>query len=319
MHSLAGRPGKAAAPSHSGATPSGGGFATVASLDPARDSPLAPTGVATALRRLGLSPRKALGQHFLVAPGVLSRIAEAADVTPDDLIVEVGPGLGHLTDALARRASRVVALELDRELATALEQAFTDRPNVKIVHADALTVDLSEVAPSGRPYAVVANLPYYAATAIVRRFLEAAHKPDRLVVMVQREVAQGMAAPPGRTGLLGIAVRYHGTPRIVGYVRPGSFHPPPKVTSAIVRIDVHPTPPVRVESEKRFFALVRAGFAAPRKQLRGGLSRALGVPPGETERALRATGLDPTRRAETLTLEEWAALHAAAEEAGWGL
>ena len=297
-----------------------GGLATVASLEPSRDSSSsAPTGIAAALRRLGLSPRKALGQHFLVAPGVLRRIVDAAEVTPDDLVVEVGPGLGHLTDALAQQAGRVVALELDGDLAAALERAFADRSNVRIVQADALTADLAQVAPPGHPYAVVANLPYYAATALVRRFLEAPHKPDRLVVMVQREVAQGMVAPPGRLGLLGVGVRYYGAPRIVGYVRPGSFHPPPKVTSAIVRIDVHPTPPVRVESEERFFALVRAGFAAPRKQLRGGLSHALGVPPDEAERALRAAGVDPKRRAETLTLEEWAALHAAAEEAGWRL
>lgn len=281
--------------------------------------PPAPAQPAEAMRRLGLRPRKSLGQHFLVSGGVLLKIVEAAGLTPNDLVVEVGPGLGALTEALARWAGRVVALEADRELATALVRAFADRPNVRILHADALKADLAALAPPPSPYSVVANLPYGAATAIVRRFLEADHKPERMVVMVQREVAQSMTARPGSLSMLGISVQFHGAPRIVGYVRPGSFYPPPKVTSAIVRIDVYPTPAVAVDSEARFFALVRAGFAAPRKQLRSGLSHALGIGPVEAEGGLRAAGVEPTRRAETVTLGEWSALYASATEAGWPL
>ena len=278
-----------------------------------------PGPAAPLLKSMGLRPRKALGQHFLAAPGIVRRIVEAADLAGDDAVVEVGPGLGALTHALADRAGSVTALEADPSLVLALERAFAERPTVRIVHADALAADLEDVVPADGPYKVVANLPYYAATPIVRRFLEARHKPTLLVVMVQREVARGMAAAPGRTGLLGVAVQFYGRPRIVGYVRPGSFYPPPKVTSAIVRIDVHETPPVRVRSEAAFFALVRAGFAAPRKQLRGGLSHALGAPPAETERALRQAGIEPSRRAETVTISEWAALLQQADEAGWPL
>ena len=277
------------------------------------------TAAGRLLGGLGLQPRKGLGQHFLVAPGVLERIADTADVSPDDTVIEVGPGLGALTEVLARRAGRVVALELDAALCEALQAHFAGRPHVEIVHADALTADLNELVPAAQPYKMVANLPYYAATAIIRRFLEAARKPGVVVATVQREVAQGMAAPEGVRGLLGVATHFYGVPRIAFTVRPGSFHPPPKVTSAVVRIDVHPSPPVDVPSEAAFFALVRAGFAAPRKQLRGGLAHALRLPPSDVERALASCGVAPARRAETLSMYEWAALCRAGVEAGWSL
>ena len=285
----------------------------------AKAGPASQTAPGRLLGGLGLQPRKGLGQHFLVSQSVLERIVDAADTRPGDTVVEVGPGLGALTEVLARRAGRVLALELDTALCQALQKHFADRPHVQVVHADALKVNLDTVVPAGQPYKFVANLPYYAATAIIRRFLEAAHKPTVVVATVQREVAQGMAAPEGKRGLLGVATQFFGSPRIVSIVRPGSFHPPPKVTSAVVRIDVHPSPPVEVPSESAFFALVRAGFAAPRKQLRGGLSHALRRPPAEVERALAACAIDPTRRAETLSLEEWAALVRTGSEAGWTL
>ena len=271
------------------------------------------------LHRLGLQPRKGLGQHFLVSPGVLERIADAAEVGPDDTVVEIGPGLGALTEVLARRAGNVVALELDHELAEALKRVYADRPHVSILHGDAMKTDIGALAPDTQAYKLVANLPYYVATAIVRRFLEAEHKPSVIVVTVQREVAKSMAAPEGQMGLLGVATQFYGKPQIMSLVRPGSFYPPPKVTSAVLRIDVHPSPPVQVSSEEGFFTLVRAGFSAPRKQLKGVLSHALNVASGEVESVLDGVGVDPKRRAETLTLEEWAALHRAGEAAGWQL
>ncbi len=277
------------------------------------------TAAGRLLGGMGLQPRKGLGQHFLVSPSVLDRIAGAAGVAPGDTVVEVGPGLGALTEALARRAGRVIALELDAALCEALQTHFAGHPHVQVIHADALDAPLDTLVPDGEPYKMVANLPYYAATAIIRRFLEAAHKPSVVVATVQREVAQGMAAPEGKRGLLGVATQFYGSPRIVTLVRPGSFHPPPKVTSAVVRIDVHPSPPVDVPSEDAFFALVRAGFAAPRKQLRGGLAHSLRLPSAEVERALTACGVNPTRRAETLSMPEWAALCRAGVEAGWSL
>ena len=268
---------------------------------------------------MGLKPRKGLGQHFLVSQSVLERIVDAADTGPGDTVVEVGPGLGALTEVLACRAGRVIALELDAALCEALQTHFVDRSHVQVLLADALEVRLDGLVPPGQPYKLVANLPYYAATAILRRFLEAGHKPTIIVATVQREVAQQMAAPEGKRGLLGVATQFYGDPRIVATVRPGSFHPPPRVTSAVLRINVHPSPPVRVPSEAAFFALVHAGFAAPRKQLRGGLAHALRRPPAEVEAVLTACGVDPVRRAETLSMEEWAALCRAGAEAGWRL
>ena len=269
------------------------------------------------LRDLGLSPRKALGQHFLVSPGVLVRILDAADIAPGDAVVEVGPGLGVLTRGLLDRGARVTAVELDDEFAAALARSFAGHDRVRIVHADARTVDIDALAPPGEAYLVVANLPYYAATPIVRRFLEAGRAPRRLVVTVQREVARSMTAKPGGLGLLGLGVQFYGAPRIVAAIRPGAFYPPPKVTSAVVRIDLHAEPLLPASQRESFFALARAAFSAPRKQLRGGLSHTLGRPPDAVADLLRRGGVDPVRRPATLSLDEWAALYGVFSDAGW--
>ena len=285
--------------------------------DPERALADASPSIGALLRELGLSPRKALGQHFLVSPGVLTRILDAADIAPNDPVVEVGPGLGVLTRGLVERGARVTAVELDGEMAAALSRSFAEQDRVHILHADARTVDLDSLATPDEPYLVVANLPYYAATPIVRRFLEAEHPPRRLVVTVQREVARSMTAKPGSLGLLGLGVQFYGSPRIVATIRPGAFYPPPKVTSAVVRIDLHPQPLLPPSQREGFFALARAAFSAPRKQLRGGLSHALGRPPGAVADLLRKGGVDPTRRAQTLALDEWAALYRVFREAEW--
>ena len=288
-----------------------------AARDPDRALAHAAPSIGALLRDLGLSPRKALGQHFLVSRGVLARILDAADIAPGDRVVEVGPGLGVLTRGLVDRGARVTAVELDDEMAAALARSFAEHDRVRIVHADARTVDLESLAAHDEPYLVVANLPYYAATPIVRRFLEAEHPPRRLVVTVQREVARGMVAKPGGLGLLGLGVQFYGAPRIVAAVRPGAFYPPPKVTSAVVRIDVRAEPLLPPSQREGFFALARAAFSAPRKQLRGGLSHALGRPPDAVADLLRAGGVDPVRRPATLALDEWTALYGVFREAGW--
>ena len=292
-----------------------------ASEAPARDQQRALTDAAPSigalLRDLGLSPRKALGQHFLVSPGVLTRILDAADIAPNDPVVEVGPGLGVLTRGLVDRGARVTAVELDAEMAAALARSFAEQDRVRIIHADARTVDMASLAPPGEPYMVVANLPYYAATPIVRRFLEAEHPPRRLVVTVQREVARSMVAKPGGLGLLGLGVQFYGAPRIVATIRPGAFYPPPKVTSAVVRIDLHPQPLLPLSKREGFFALARAAFSSPRKQLRARseprarqASRRCGRPaPKGRSRPQAASG--------NLALDEWAALYDVFRDAGW--
>jgi len=257
------------------------------------------------LHRLGLHARKRLGQHFLVDQRVLARVVAAARLEPDDRVVEVGPGLGMLTRALARRAGQVVAIEVDPGLAAALGEMLAACPNVRVINADVLKVDPASVVTP--PYKVVANLPYYITAPVLRHFLEASVRPQRMVVMVQREVAHKLVAGAGDLGILGISVQFYSRPTLVATVGPRSFYPPPKVESAIVALEVLPRPALEVEPA-RFFSVVRAGFAAPRKQLRNSLAQGLGLDTGEVARLLAAAGLDPHRRPQTLTLEEWGRL-----------
>jgi len=255
--------------------------------------------------------KKRLGQHFLVDRRALRRIVQAAELGPEDLVVEIGPGTGNLTRELASVAGEVLAIERDEALVHLLQTRWATDPKLKILQGDARTMDLWPHLPPGRPYKVVANLPYYAAIPIVRRFLEAPHKPVRMVLTVQREVVQAMAASAGRMRLLSVMVQLYSTPRLIAFLPPRAFRPPPKVTSAVVVLDFLPSlrlplPPDEVEP---FLQLVKAGFRAPRKQLRNALAHGLGLLPLEGEALLRAAGVDPKRRAETLSLEEWHRLY----------
>jgi len=272
------------------------------------------------LRQAGLRARKGLGQHFLVDGGVLKYILSAAELSSSDIVIEVGPGLGVLTRELARLAGWVVAVELDDNLASLLQQTLVSFSNVTIVNQDILKVDpqalLRECFPprkgvlptEGWHYKVVANLPYYITSPVLRHFLEASLKPQTMVVMVQKEVARQITAQPGRLSLLGISVQLYGEPKIVEYVRASSFYPAPEVDSAILRITVYPRPVVEVDTES-FFTVVRAGFSAARKQLGNSLAHGLGVPKAEALSLLEKSGIDSHRRAETLSLEEWARLY----------
>ena len=261
--------------------------------------PLTPTS------RRHRGSRKALGQHFLTDRRVLSRILEAADVSLEDTVVEVGPGRGFLTRELVKLVRRVVAVEIDETLAGGLATKLDNPPNLEVLTADARTADLDVEGP----YKVVANLPYYAANPIVRRFLEMKRQPARLVVMVQKEVALSMTASPGRMTVLSVAVQFYGSPRLVCSVPPRAFRPAPKVHSAVVSIDVKPEARNRVDDESRFFQLVRAGFAAPRKQLRNSLAQGLRVDGAEASALLASADIDARRRPGTLTVEEWILLY----------
>ena len=253
----------------------------------------------------GRRPKKSLGQHFLIDRRVLSRIVGAAELSADDTVVEVGPGRGLLTDALAARAGRVAAVELDAELASTLEARYQDLTHVSVVSADARDVDIDSIVGPGVPYKLVANLPYYAASAIVRRFLESDRSPDLMVIMVQREVAERMTAAPGGMSVLSVGVQLYGEPRVVCHVPPAAFRPRPKVSSTVVRIDVRPRPALDLRSEADFFEVVRGGFSAPRKQLRNTLKQGLGLEPAQVVEILSAAGIDHTRRPRTLSLEDW--------------
>lgn len=257
--------------------------------------------------------RKSLGQHFLVDRGALRRIADAAELDAGDVVVEVGPGTGLLTRLLAERAGRVVAVEMDESLVARLRHDLGELDNLEVVHGDAREWDSAAV---GEPYKLVANLPYYAASPIVRRFLECVRPPRLMVVTVQREVGQSMAARPGKMRTLSVATQLYGVPRIVGYIRPGSFRPPPKVTSAIVRVDVLDTPALDLDDTAAFFRLVHAGFAGARKQLRNSLGHALALSGQEVETIMAEAGIDHRLRAEALGLPEWGRLFAAFRSRG---
>ena len=253
--------------------------------------------------------RKSLGQHYLVDAVVLERILEAAELSAQDVVLEIGPGLGSLTRGLLERVASVIAVEMDPRLAASLASRLGNPANLTTVEADARTMDIGSLVGGQAGYKVVANLPYYAANPIVRRLLEAEPKPGLMVFMVQKEVAQVMVAEPGRMGLLSVATQYYARPSLVCDVPPEAFNPPPKITSAVVRLEVRPEPAVAVADRDAFFALVRAGFSAPRKQLRNSLSHGLGVPGAEVGEFLKGLDMDGSRRAETLTIEEWAALY----------
>ena len=265
----------------------------------------------------GTKPRlnKGLGQHLLVSTGVLDDIVAAAEIGPDDLVVEVGPGTGILTVRLLAVAGSVIAVEIDPDMVTYIEGNLEDRDNLSLIVADIRDQDPAELTAS-RPYIVVANLPFYVASPTIRQFLESGHPPRRMVVTVQREVATEMTAPPGRAGLLSLATQVYADARVVRRIKRGSFVPAPSVESSVVRLEVLSEPRVERELLPSFFKVARAGFSAPRKQLRNSLANGLSVDSDVAADGLKAAELDGRRRAETLTIEEWARLAVALEQMG---
>ncbi|MFC1974167.1 16S rRNA (adenine(1518)-N(6)/adenine(1519)-N(6))-dimethyltransferase RsmA [Chloroflexota bacterium] len=264
------------------------------------------------LRRFNIKALKGLGQHFLVDRSVLRRMVSAADLLPSDIVVEIGPGLGILTEELVRSAGKVIAIEVDSKMAFTLAERFSHVPKLTIINADVLKLDTVELIMKHasecsypQDYKVVANLPYNIAAPVLRRFLEASLKPNRMVVMVQKEVGQSMVAAPGRMGLLSLSIQLYGKPTIVGYVPARSFYPKPKVNSAIVRIDIHQKTAVEVEDIASFFTVVKAGFSAPRKQLRNSLAQGMQMQAVSVVEHLKRVGIAPERRPQTLSLEEW--------------
>ena len=253
-------------------------------------------------------PRKSLGQHFLTDPRIANRIVAAAEPTPGDTIAEIGPGTGMLTRRLVAQVGRVVAVELDQQLAAELPGRLEHPDNLTVHHGDARHVEIADLRGVGTEYKVVANLPYYAAAPIVRRLLESVCPPSLLVVMVQREVAEAMTAKPGAMTLMSVATQFYAEPSVVVQAPPRAFRPPPKVSSTVVKLAVRATPATMATDREQFFALVRAGFAAPRKQLRNSLMQGTGADGDTVSAALTAAGIDGQRRPATLTIGEWGAL-----------
>ena len=252
----------------------------------------------------GMRPNKSFGQNFLVDRSVLERMVEAAEIEPGDQVLELGAGTGVLTRELARRAHRVVAVELERDMFTLLGKTTAGLPNVELLARNLLYLDPREVFDQ-EPYKLVANLPYYITAPTFRHFLESANKPRLIVVMVQYEVAERMVAGPGDMSLLGVSVQFYGQPRIVARVPARAFYPAPKVDSAILRVDVRNSVPLSSAERDGFFRVVQAGFAEKRKQLHNSLTHHLHIKNEEIRAKLVAANIDPSRRAETLGIDEW--------------
>lgn len=252
--------------------------------------------------------RKRLGQHWLTDRRALRRIADAAEFTDEDTVLEIGAGTGLLTELLAERARRLIAVEVDERLATDLRARFGAKESVSVLERDVMEAVPEELLAGGGggvPYVVVGNLPYFIGTAIVRRFLEAIVKPRRLVVTLQAEVAESVAAGPGRMSYLSVEMQTLVSAKVLFSLPPSAFRPPPKVRSAVVRLDVLDTAEVEVDDREAFLVLARAGFAAPRKRVRNSLAIGLRLPPSEAGGILSAAGVDGDQRPAALRLDDW--------------
>ncbi|MEW6662707.1 MAG: 16S rRNA (adenine(1518)-N(6)/adenine(1519)-N(6))-dimethyltransferase RsmA [Bacillota bacterium] len=277
-----------------------------------------PGGTKRILHKHGFRQKKSLGQHFLVDQGIVRRIVSGASLEPQDIVIEIGPGIGTLTRALADQAGQVICIELDRSLLPVLEDTLKDYKNVHIVQGDALKVDLDQLVeetfgnsrfPDG--YKVVANLPYYITTPLVMHLLESGFNIKSLVLMMQQEVARRMLAKPGSKeyGALTVAVQFFTLPRLITLVSPAAFIPPPEVSSAVVLLEVLCRPPVDIPDRHLLFGIVKAAFGQRRKTLLNALAAGGLGPSKEQWETLLARGtLDGLRRGETLSLEEYAAL-----------
>jgi 16S rRNA (adenine1518-N6/adenine1519-N6)-dimethyltransferase len=265
------------------------------------------------LRESGLRAKKNLGQHFLIDEEILELIASTAELTGRDIIVEIGPGLGVLTEELCRRAGRVITVELDDRLAENLNRRLSGYQNLTVINQDILKIPPPELFTEAgivltTGYKVVANLPYYITSPVLRHFLESDLKPEMMVVMVQKEVAEEIAAQPGKMSLLSLGIQLYGQAEIIKHVPAECFYPEPAVDSALLKIVPHKISPVDITDTGKFFSFVKAGFSTARKQLVNSLSNGLGVPKSDTQELLADAGISGSRRAETLMLEEWAHL-----------
>lgn len=274
---------------------------------------ITPGRVRAALNALDLRPSRELGQNFLTDPGVLHEIVRAAELNRDDTVIEVGPGLGVLTYELVQHAGRVIAIELDKRLAARLGEEFRAARNLEIVQNDVMRV-APRALVGDTPYKVVANLPYQITSAIIRHFLEVTPAPQVLVIMVQWEVAQRIVARPPDMSVLAHSVQFYADPQIITRVPAAAFIPAPKVDSAVLRLRRRPQPAVMVDDVNAFFRTIKAGFLQARKKLSNALpsglaSMGIKIDRDTAQRILEGAGIDPARRAETLTIEEWGAVH----------
>ena len=263
-----------------------------------------PLDAAAVLKRYGLHAEKSLGQNFLQDAEALEQIVVAAEIEFTDTVLEIGPGLGSLTRYLANAAKEVVAVELDAKLLPPLKAILAPHDNVRLIQGDILKLAPDDLIKE-QDYIVAANIPYYITSAVVRHLLECTVKPRRIVLTIQKEVAERICAKPGDLSLLALSVQIYGEPRIVVHIPKTAFFPIPKVDSAVLCINVYDKHLIDHELLERFFNLTRAGFSQKRKTLRNSLSAGLHISPAQAVELITRAGIDPQRRAETLSIDEW--------------
>ena len=263
-----------------------------------------PLNAAALLKRYDLRAHKGLGQNFLQDPLALEKIVSAAEIQPTDTVLEIGPGLGSLTRYLAVAAKEVIAVELDENLLPPLKMVLAPHRNVHLIAGDILKLAPKDLILQ-KDYIVVANIPYYITSAVIRHLLEKEPKPRRIVLTVQKEVAERICAKPGDMSLLALSVQVYGKPHIATTIPAEAFFPAPKVASAVLGVDIYPFPLIKEELLSTFFRLIKAGFSQKRKTLRNSLASGLHISPVNAADLLTGAGIDPQRRAETLSIPEW--------------
>ncbi len=274
-----------------------------------------PQNTIAVLQKYNFNFQKKFGQNFLIDTNVLDKIIRSAEITKEDCVLEIGPGIGTMTQYLAENAREVIAVEIDKALIPILEDTLSEYDNVTVINDDILKVDINKIAQErngGKPIKVVANLPYYITTPIIMGLFESHVPLKSITIMVQKEVADRMQEGPGSKeyGALSLAVQYYAKPEIVANVPPNCFIPRPNVGSAVIRLTRYEEPPVKVQDEAKMFALIRASFNQRRKTLVNGLGNAAGlnVSKEQVQKALEIMGLSPTVRGETFSLEQFAQL-----------
>jgi len=256
------------------------------------------------LRKYGIRPKKGLGQNFLQDEHYLSKIISIANISKADTVLEIGPGLGSLTRHLAVHASKVIAVEIDNNLIDVLKDTMMPHENVKYINKDILKVDITEIM-SNSPFIVVANIPYYITSHLIRHLLESTIKPARIVLTIQHEVALRICSKPPDMNLLALSIQVYGKPTIRFRIPAGAFYPAPSIDSAVINISLYPTPVIPPPYTEIFFQLAKAGFNQKRKSLRNSLSAGLSKPKTEIDAMLKQSDIDPKRRAQSLSLDEW--------------
>ncbi len=269
--------------------------------------PLPQINIARLLKDYGIRPDKSLGQNFLQDDAALRNIISVSQITPTDTVLEIGPGLGSLTRYLAESAKEVVTVELDESLLPILSNVIKEFNNVTVIRGDILRIPIADLVKA-ESYKVVANIPYYITSAIIRHLLESLPKPKVIVLTIQKEVAQRICAKPGELSLLALSVQVFGQPEIVAEISSEAFFPEPNVDSSVIRLDTFSEPAIPETNLDSFFRLAKAGFSQKRKTLRNSLSAGLSISGDDAERLLKNSGIDPKRRAETLGIPEWANL-----------